>query len=162
MARTLDLQPVGCWILKANPAISDYLGMLATSGAIAGKRRSMSWTVRDSYRADRMVVGDLVALWVTGTDPTGIHEIGRLVGPAGPPGDDRQRTVVYDAVLLREPVPRHELAADPALSGCEQLTIPLIGNPSFLTIPQTAALSARLAGRITKRAARSVGWQPRW
>lgn len=160
MARKLDTVAVGCWVVKANPAVSDWVAQIEADGACRGRRRATTWTVRDSYRADRMAAGDLVALWVTGNRQPGIHEVGRLTSAAAPPtASGQQRLISYDAVAFADPVPRAELVADPVLAGCEQLRIPLVGTPTYFTTAETRALGALLAGRLKRSAARSVGWR---
>jgi hypothetical protein len=110
--------------------------------------------------------GDLVVLWITGTDSPGIYEIGYINGPIESgvidtehlvDEDKRGKTVPvapFRTALLTEHVPRSDLKADPVLASCEQFRIPVISNPTYLTPQEVQALLAYLRPKDLKAA----GW----
>ena len=53
MARTVDRERLGAWLLKCNPAAWDLRGFLAT-----GERRLTSWSVQPGYRSDLLELGN--------------------------------------------------------------------------------------------------------
>lgn len=170
--RKLTHELVGAWVLKGNPETWDYFTALKDEGVRPGDVRPHDWTVARTYRAEMMAPGDLVVLWITGRNGPGIYEIGRITDVvhdvdgmdmtyAVDEAKARQTTlaVPFDSVVLKNRVPREDMKADPVLSGCEQFRIPQMSNPSYLTVDEVAALGAHLAGRVSKTAARPVGWQ---
>ncbi len=61
MARAVDRDRLGAWLLKANPAVWDLRGFLDS-----GERRLTSWAVRPGYRSALMQPGDRVLFYSDG------------------------------------------------------------------------------------------------
>ncbi|MGW0044575.1 hypothetical protein [Rhodococcus sp. NPDC003348] len=166
---------VGCWIVKGNPAVSDYFGSIG-DGPEPEVHQS-SWSLSAASRRSGLVErGDLIALWITGPKNPGIYEVGRITSDGAldwPDGFDAQHAVdrekasrpclgvEFDAVRLAGPtyVPREVLRQTPALQGCEQFRVPRTANPSYLTPDETSALAALLADRVPAGLLDRVGWR---
>ena len=113
-----------------------------------GGARTLSRCVRRSYRLDLMAAGQPCLLWVSGRDRPGVHALGTLAGPpeVGQPHGDQGPVVPVRLSLLREPVPRAELLADPRARDAEVLRMPAGSNPSWLSAGQFAAFLERVGG----------------
>lgn len=147
---------LGAWVVKANPALWDVHGARTASEPLG------RWRLTDSYRLDLVERGDRVLVWAT-RGPASAHVgfIGHAI-VAGPLEIDiggshwtrsADREQVRPYVPLRQtrwwrtPVTIEECRGDPVLRRIEVLTAPRIGNPSFLTREQAAALDEmRAAG----------------
>jgi hypothetical protein len=155
MARAIDRDNLGAWLLKANPALWDLQGFLQ-----AGENRLTSWAVRPGYRTGLMTPGDRVLFWVSGDGRSGLARgiwgDGQLVAPAEDwletePGfwrDDRARQALrarvrVDIRLLDEPVTAAELRAR-GLTDLEVLRVPQGSNPSWVSRAQMAVLDELL------------------
>lgn len=140
---------LGAWVVKANPALWDV------HAARAAEQDLERWRLADSYRLDLVERGDRVLVWAT-RGPTGA-DVGFIAEAtvAGSLGIDvggshwareADRGQVRPYVPLartrwwRTPVSIDECRADPVLRRIEVLTAPRIGNPSYLTRAQAAAL----------------------
>jgi hypothetical protein len=170
-ARVLTHELIGCWVVKANPQTWDYFGHREDEGVRPGTVHRSGWTVSRNYRAEMMAPGDLIVLWVTGRNDPGIYEIGRVTGTVyevdGMNPDyaiDRAKAkqttlaVPFRATPLRTPVPRTDILDDPVLSSCEQIRMPRVSNPTYLTVHEVEALGDHLEGRVSATAARKIGW----
>ncbi len=146
MARAIDRDSLGAWLLKANPKIWDVAGFLATGAPIE------SWSVAPGYRSTLMSAGDRVFFWVSGDGRCGLERgiwgAGEVTGPAEP-WQDREpgHWVDHDtrrALRARVPVHIPWLAApltaaelrSHGLGDLEVLTMPAGANPSWVTRPQ--------------------------
>jgi EVE domain len=156
MARAIDRDNLGAWLLKANPSLWDLRGFLE-----AGENRLTSWAVRPGYRTGLMTPGDRVLFWVSGDGRSGLARgiwgDGQLVAPAedwvdAEPGfwrDDRARQALrarvrVDIRLLDEPVTAGELRAR-GLTDLEVLRMPQGSNPSWVSRAQLAVLDELLS-----------------
>ncbi|WP_157979870.1 EVE domain-containing protein [Kribbella monticola] len=138
MTRRVTADTLGGWILKCNPSLTDLPGLMANGVE--------TWCVQDNYRSALFAAGQPVFLWITGpsgaTPEPGIHAVGEIRGPAY----WAAKYVVPLALrFLDAPLPRTEIAAQPALSTLEVLRQPHMSNPSFATIPEAGALRRLLA-----------------
>ncbi|MVA76283.1 EVE domain-containing protein, partial [Auraticoccus sp. F435] len=123
MGRTVERADLGAWLLKANPAVWDFRGFLAT-----GERRLTSWAVRPGYRSALMRPGDRVLFWLSGDGRHGLVRglwgLGRLTAPVVAWQEDEhgfwyeasgragvRARVELDVALLDEPVEHTELRA---------------------------------------------------
>jgi hypothetical protein len=171
MPRRLETEPFGCWVVKANPETWDYFAAREDDGFVPGTVFSNGWTVSTNYRSRMMGPDDLIILWVTGRTRSGIHEIGRVTSTAyevGGMDPDYAVDVVrahrptlavdFESSLLEPFLPRADLLEGPVLSGCEQVTMPLVSNPTYLTTDEVDALGKLLAGRVDGAIARDLGW----
>lgn len=151
LAELRDGTPVGAWLLKARPSIWD-IGTALRDGTDLDW-----WRLAPSYRAELVRGGHRCAMFVTRGDrrvPSGIWAIGEVTGDpvddVGDPDDPLWRDEAAQRQLrpripvrldvLREPVLREAMAADPRLSGTEILRVPRIGNPAVLTPSEWTAL----------------------
>ncbi|RCK68678.1 hypothetical protein DT076_15180 [Desertihabitans brevis] len=142
-------------MLKANPAVWDLRGFLAT-----GDRRMTSWSVRPGYRSALMAVDDRVLFWLSGDGRDGLVRglwgEGRVTGPAEPwvegePGHwrrpaDAERVrarVPVDITLFDEPVPHTELRAV-GVHDMEVQRQPFGPNPSWVSRDQLARIELLL------------------
>jgi hypothetical protein len=164
----LSHSDIGAWVFKGNPQDTwDYFAALKDSGQAPGELVDGDWTVGSTYRTHLIGPGDLMVLWITGTKDPGIYEIGKVSGPAEESeGIDetylvnstlakkKTHAVPYRSLLLRNPVPRADMKADPVLGQCEQFVIPVVGNPTYLTPEQRDAL----LGFIAPADLRAAGW----
>jgi hypothetical protein len=154
-ARSIDRGRLGAWLLKCNPALWDIAGLLAS-----GERRLTSWAVHPSYRTALVRAGDPVLFWVSGPGreglARGIWGLGRAVAEAEPwveTGQGRwvaasaahavRERVEIDVGLLETPVTDAELRAA-GVDGLEVQRQPFMGNPSFVTREQLAAIEPLL------------------
>ena len=152
MARTVDRDRLGAWLLKANPAVWDLRGFLDS-----GERRLTSWAVQPGYRSALMRPGDRVLFWVSGDGRSGfargVWGLGTVIAPAEPwqdaePGfwtDQGSRhgvraRVEVDIALLADPVPATELRAA-GIGDLEVQRQPFGANPSFVSAAQLEQLS---------------------
>ena len=169
--RKLTHELLGCWVVKANPETWDYFGYSDDEGARPGTIRDHGWTVSRNYRSEMMASGDLIALWVTGRESPGIYEVGQVTGYVydvdGMNPDyaiDRDKAdqptlaVPFRATPLHTHVARPDILDDPALNGCEQIRMPRVSNPTYLTVDEVESLGRHLRGRISAAAARELGW----
>ena len=155
MARAINRDNVGAWLLKANPALWDLRGFLE-----AGENRLTSWAVRPGYRSALMTPGDRVLFWVSGDGRSGLARgiwgDGQVVAPAeewvdAEPGfwrDDHARVAVRARVrvsitFLDEPVTAMELRAR-GMTDLEVLRMPQGANPSWVSRAQLAILDELL------------------
>ncbi len=147
MAKSVDREHLGAWLLKANPAVWDLRGFLDS-----GERRLTSWAVQPGYRSALMRPGDRVLFWVSGDGRSGfargVWGLGTVTAPAeawqdAEPGfwtdhGSRQALrarVEVDVVLMEEPV----LAAELRAAGITDLEVqrqPFGANPSFVSTAQ--------------------------
>lgn len=157
--RSLTRPDVGAWVFKGNPATCHYLANLAGSGRRPGSVGTDSWTIRTTRRTAMIEPGDPMLVWMTGPDRPGVYEIGRVTARPAPSAARRAegpaRSVVpYRSVLLETRVSREQMRADPVLRTCEQLIVPVVGNPTYLTPAQVEAL----AGHVRQSELHSAGW----
>jgi hypothetical protein len=156
VARAIDRDNLGAWLLKANPALWDLSAFLK-----AGENRIRSWAVQPGYRSGLMAAGDRVLFWVSGDGRSGLARgiwgDGQVVAAAedwvdAEPGfwrDDSARAAVRARVrvsitFLTEPVTADELRAR-GLTDLEVLRIPQGANPSWVSRDQLAILDELLA-----------------
>jgi EVE domain len=155
MARAIDRDNLGAWLLKANPALWDLSGFLR-----AGDNRLTSWAVQPGYRSALMRSGDRVLFWVSGDGRSGLARgiwgDGRVVAPVedwvdGERGfwrDDGARAAVrarvrVDITFLDEPLTADELRAR-GLTDLEVLRMPQGANPSWVSTAQLAVVDELL------------------
>ena len=155
MARAIDRDNLGAWLLKANPALWDLSGFLR-----AGENRLTSWAVRPGYRTGLMTPGDRVLFWVSGDGRSGLARgiwgDGQVVAPPEDWVDDEPRywrdhharaavraRVQVSITFLDEPVTADELRAR-GLTDLEVLRIPQGANPSWVSRAQLAVLDELL------------------
>ncbi|MCW6003775.1 EVE domain-containing protein [Micromonospora sp. CPCC 205371] len=188
---SVDLDNLGAWMVKCNPALFDI------EVARDGGHRIPDWTVVPSYRTRLMAAGQRILLWVTGTAgarPTpGLWGIGVVTGRTftRSPGDDpglwrdeterrRHHTFVpLDLTLFDAPIDRNMLRYDPALTNLEVLIQPQIANPLRVTHNEYTRLEQYFpvvpavddsARAVVARTYRDLGWtvedvharQPGW
>jgi predicted RNA-binding protein with PUA-like domain len=156
VARAIDRDSLGAWLLKANPALWDISGFLQ-----AGEDRISSWAVQPGYRSRLMTPGDRVLFWVSGDGSSGLARgiwgDGQVVAPAEDWvdaesrhwRDDQARAAVRARVrvnitFLDEPVTAEELRAR-GLTDLEVLRIPQGANPSWVSRAQLAVLEELLS-----------------
>jgi hypothetical protein len=152
MARTVDRERLGAWLLKCNPAAWDLRGFLAT-----GERRLTSWSVQPGYRSALMAPGDRALFWVSGDGrqgfARGLWGLGHVLAEAESwseatrgfwrAGDGHhgiRARVEVDIALLDEAVSDGELRR----VGIDDLEVqrqPFAANPSWVSTDQLAALS---------------------
>ncbi|WNV77516.1 hypothetical protein [Geodermatophilus sp. DSM 44513] len=136
MAR-LGPEDVACWVLKSTrpPELID-------PDWPAGGTRELTRCVRRSYRLDLVRPGQPCLLWVSGRADPGVHALGEVTGEVG----ERDDGPVLGVRLTRlpSPVARADLLADPAVHDAEVLRSPIGSNPSWLSVPQYAAVLAHL------------------
>lgn len=142
---------VGAWLFRCNPR--DYWDII---GALADGKIVNNWRAFPSYRLGLIIAGQPVVLWVTGRSgrkpEPGIWMAGFTTGEIidNGQGDEywldeaeqrKPRPYVelsmtqLDPVLLRERV-----AADVRTARMEILRNPQMGNPSYLTHDEKAAV----------------------
>ena len=144
-------------MFKANPEVWDVLAFLESGVEVD------SWRMTPSYRVELIEPGHRCVLWVTGPRAAahrpGVWAIGEVTGEpfedVGDPDDPlwidhgAQRQVrpfvEVSMRVLDEPIPRDELAADPAFAGAEILTAPRMGSPLAVTSGELEVIDA-LAG----------------
>ena len=142
--RSINGQPFGAWVVKANPALSDVDAMVA-----ATRTDITGWCVQQNYRSALMKPQDLVFLWISGGSKTvvsGFWGVGVIEDPPLLEGEADEHTgLAADAAararltahltlaVTERPVSRAECKADPILAEIEVLRVAQIGNPSFLT-----------------------------
>lgn len=134
-------EDVGGWVMKANPVVWDI------HAARAAGEELTSFRLTPSYRLDLLAVGDPVLIWVTRDHerrlPAGFMADAEVAGPprtrsseAGPrPYVPLRAAVWWDRILTADVVRGH-----PALMDLEVLRAPRIGNPSYVTPTQLAAV----------------------
>jgi hypothetical protein len=111
-------------------------------GWAPGTARSLTRCVRASYRLELMAAGQPCLLWLSGRTEPGVHALGAVTGPVGE--DDGGPVIPVRLDLLREPVPRAQLLADPRMQDAEILRMPAGSNPSWLSAEQFAAVLDRV------------------
>ncbi len=138
---------LGAWLLKANPALWDLAGFLAS-----GESRLRSWAVQPNYRSALMRTGDRVLFWVSGDGRSGfargIWGAGHVEAEAedwvdAEPGFWRHEAhrqavrarVQVDLGLLDEPVTATELRARGVVD-LEVQRMPQGANPSWVSRAQ--------------------------
>ncbi len=139
---------MACWVLKTR---TDPVELL--SGAGAG---TLERCLHRTYRADLVRAGDACLLWASGAR-AGVRAVGEVVGAA-----DAQLRVRVAVRVLRDPVPRSLLLADPALARAEVVRVPVGSNPSYLDHAQLAALAAHLDDEVgwPRGVERATGIEP--
>jgi hypothetical protein len=171
VTRDLNRADVGCWVVKAHPAdVWGYLRHKQASRPLRDGTYRYLWTLHDTYRNGLIRRGDLIAIWVSGEQEPGIHEIGRVTGGVVSGVIDerylidvkRQNEVVeavpFRAVRLPIPYPRYLLMRDPVLAHSELLRVPVMSNPTYLSVAETAALGNRLFARLTDAEVVAAHW----
>lgn len=161
---------VGAWVFKGNPdKVWDYFAELEDSGRKGGDIEHSAWTLHDTYRTLLIEKGDLVVLWITGEFQAGIWEIGVVNGPLETDVIDEdylidnarkgQRVLVapFKSFLLEAYVALNDMKNDPNLVGCEQIRIPIMSNPTYLTPKEVDALTQYIPAKALKAA----GWTAR-
>jgi len=157
MPRLRDGTEVAAWMFKANPEVWDVIAFLQSGVDVD------SWRMAPSYRVDLVEPGHPCVLWVTGPrgarHTPGVWAIGQVTGEpfedVGDPDDPlwidlgAQRQVrpfvEVSMQVLAEPVPREDLAAEPAFHDAEILTAPRMGSPLAVTAGELEVIEA-LAG----------------
>jgi hypothetical protein len=142
------------WILQANPARYRLSDALADPGSIR------TWTV--AHHRDVIAPGDRFALWATG-ESGGVLALGsvtaqaELVAGADPHWEDaadgeRQAWRIGIRVddVLASPIPRAELAAEPAFADAAIIRMPGGGNPFAVTESQWQAIESRRTSRLAE------------
>ena len=137
--RRVSESDLGAWVLKGNADHTDLAGRFERDPRIE------RWCVRAGYRARLMRAGQPVVFWASGSRadlPYGVWGAGRLTGPAALHGEDGTWSVPLElrVVPVDRRLPRARLRADPRLAAAEVLRQPQAANPSYLTVPQFAAL----------------------
>ena len=141
------------WILQGNPERYDVLADLQAGTPI--EAWSITRHIHDVAKDDR------AALWVSGRGRSGVYALGRVTGPpyeghVSGSGwrrpEDHGATmwfcpVIFDEVLLDDPVPRDELKTDPRFAHARILTQPQAGNPFSLTDDEWAVLEEHASRR---------------
>jgi hypothetical protein len=133
----LTAADVACWVLKSSVAPDE----LAPAWE-PGTSRSMTRCVRPSYRLELMAPGQPCLLWVSGRVDPGVHALGTLT--AGPHEADGGPVVTVRLKLLRDPLARSGLLADPDARNAEVLRMPAGSNPSWLSAEQFAVILDRI------------------
>lgn len=150
----------GAWLLKCNPDVWDVVGFMGDGNDLID-----DWTVLDNYRSARMKAGDPVVFWISGParggplEP-GVWGVGYLTGTLEVVAEfdeeedqehtdywldleakARARFFVPCAIPLFDlPIARTDLKAHRVLADVEVIRQPEMGNPSWLTKGQWAAL----------------------
>jgi hypothetical protein len=147
--RAITADNFGAWLFKAAPDVWDLDGYLAS-----GETRFRSWSVVESYRTAMMGPGQRAFVWAGRgfkSVPSGVIAAGTLVDlPNDDTGDeywlhksDRESLRLFaflDVSLIDRVVTREEFLEDPVLSQAEVIKQPQMGNPTFLTKEEVAAL----------------------
>lgn len=120
----IDLDTLGAWVIKCNPAVTDLAPMVATG------RANPSWCVAENYRTRLMAPGQQVVFWVSAYRQRGIWGAGTVT--AAPAPVDGALRVGVCLPLLSRPVTAAELKVVPGLAGIEPLRAPQQSNPSWL------------------------------
>lgn len=170
----VERSEVGAWVVKGDPSVWDYFGALEASTERPLERHAFpsTWTLGRTSRNKLIEEGDLIALWITGSDRPGIHEVGWVTSTAyevrGMGEEfavDRERAaaarwaVDYAAVRLgADYAARPELKADPVLRGCEHFRAPQMSNPTYLTVDEAAALARLLDQRLPADVLEASRW----
>jgi hypothetical protein len=89
-----------------------------------------------------MAPGQPCLLWVSGRADPGVHALGTLT--AGPHEAGGDPVVTVRLTLLRDPLPRSALLADPVARDAEVLRMPAGSNPSWLSAEQFAVVLHRI------------------
>ena len=135
-SRAVTRETLGAWLLKSNPDASPVDEFLGTELGTVTER-----CIRPSYRADVVVAGQPVLLWVSGHDdvhPSGLYAQGHTTGPAQLEAD--QLVMPVRLTAIDPPVLRRELLAHGLLSQFEVIRMPAGSNPSFVTREQLCEL----------------------
>jgi predicted RNA-binding protein with PUA-like domain len=155
---------VAYWILQANPGIYRVFDALGDAEAIR------TWTV--AHHRQVIAPGDEFALWASGAK-SGIYAFGLVTEPAefrpddpdpyweGPVEENEPEWLIGLRVtdVLERPIPRNEIAADPALAGMLIIRMPGGGNPFPVDEAQWQAICSHRPGRLTgPRPARNPPW----
>ena len=143
-SRAVTRETLGAWLLKSSPDSSPVDEFLRTELGTVTER-----CIRPSYRADVVVAGQPVRLWVSGHDdvhPAGLYAQGRTTGPAQREADQLAMPVRLSGI--DPPVLRRELLAHRLLSQLEVIRMAAGSNPSFLTREQLRELG-RLYPQVT-------------
>ena len=120
----VDLDTLGAWVIKCNPALTDLAPMVAAG------RANARWCVAENYRTRLMAPGQQVLFWVSAHRQRGIWGAGTVT--AAPALIDGALRVGVSVPLLSRPVTAAELTAVPGLAGMEPLRAPQQSNPSWL------------------------------
>ena len=151
MARAVNRNELGAWLLKCNPTAWDLRGFLDS-----GERRVTSWSVQPSYRSAMMASGDRALFWVSGDGrqgfARGVWGLGHVAAEAETWSESArgfwraadghhgiQARVEVDVALLEQPVRDLELKG----AGIDDLEVqrqPFAANPSFVSSAQLARL----------------------
>jgi EVE domain len=139
------------WILQANPARYRLPDALANPASIR------TWMI--AHHRNVVAPGDRFALWVTG-ESGGVLAVGsvtaqaELVAGADPYWEDAVdgdrpawRIGIRVDEVLASPIPRAELAADPAFADAAIIRMPGGGNPFAVTESQWLAIESRRTSR---------------
>jgi hypothetical protein len=133
----LERADVACWLIKTSGT---------PDGLDAGRDAVLDRCLRRSYRLDLVRPGDDCLLWRSGAVDPGVCAVGTIAGEVAESGGGP--VVAVRLRLLRSPVPRAELLADPGFRDAEVLRMPAGSNPSWLSARQFAAVLARLPGGV--------------
>lgn len=152
------------WILQANPGIYRIFDALGDAGAIR------TWTV--AHHRQVIAPGDELALWASGPD-SGVYAFGVVTEAAefrpddpdqyweGPAAENEAgwRIGIRVTDVLERPIPRSEIAADPALASMPIIRMPGGGNPFPVDEAQWHAICSHRPGRLAgPRPARNPPW----
>lgn len=139
---------VAGWLLKT--AVDP---LVTVPGWAPGAPARLTRCLRTSYRVSLLAAGQPCVLWRSGRAGPGVVAAGLVVGAADT-GVDGSPVVEVTLHLLREPVPRVELVADPTFAAAEVVRMPAGSNPSPLTPAQLQAVRSRLGPDDL----RATGW----
>ena len=140
--------PIGAWLLKAHRDVWDVVGAMRAGEPID------SWPLVASYRLEMMAPGQRCVLWLTGSDrddpPPGIYAAGVTTGVPEVRLSDEDRLprphIDVELTVLRTPILRSELWADPRFECTEIRVAGRVSSPGVLTPTEVAAIADQMDG----------------
>ncbi|MER7276660.1 DUF3883 domain-containing protein [Dactylosporangium sp. NPDC000244] len=161
MARAIDADNFGAWLIKCDPLVWDFPGFIEDGNDLIQD----TWSLHQNYRSDMMQFGDRILFWLSGTQPKfprGIWGAGYVVGEAGGVAgfaddadefsywlDEDARLAVRYCVPVYIPLRLDAPVTDAALraAGIDDLEVqrmPSGSNPSWVSLDQLAKLDVLL------------------